>query len=96
MRRSGEELVGGALQQVEAADPLGAGAEHAAGHHGDRADDAGGSRCRAPVAQPRVGQVVQDSPTSVTPSTESTMASPGNRAVHQMPLVTSESDLLRS
>ena len=37
-----------------------------------------------------------DSPTSVMPRTVVTIAMPGNTLVHQMPLVTSASDLLRS
>lgn len=39
---------------------------------------------------------LSDSPTSVMPSTMSTMAMPGNTAVHQMPAVTSETERFRS
>ena len=61
----------------------------------------GSGVCAATSARRRVrrrgsARSLRLSPTSVMPSTESTIASPGNSEVHQMPLVTSDSDLLRS
>ncbi len=68
----------------------------AAGHRACLGGRAGQHVRPSACAEAGVGKIVEALPTRVMPSTTSTIAKPGNSEVHQMPLVTSDSDLLRS